>query len=83
VALIHTEQPTVGDRDAMRVPRKIGEDMLGTGEGLFRVNDPAGSAQWRQSGGEHLRIVEARDSGPREHADRKESRLAGNPALAV
>ena len=63
VAFIHTEQPTVGDRDAMRVPRKIGEDMLGTGEGMFRVNDPAGSAQWRQSGGEHLRIVEARDSG--------------------
>ena len=63
VARIHAEQPTVGDRDAMRVPRKIGEDMLGTREGLFRINDPGGSAQRRQSGGEHLRIGEARDSG--------------------
>src|SRR5450631_1610700 len=48
VALVHAEQSTVGDRDAMRVPREIGEDMLGTGEGLFRINDPFVSAQWRE-----------------------------------
>jgi hypothetical protein len=50
VALVHTEQPTVGDRDAMRVPRKIGQYLFGTGEGLFGIDGPVGSAQWRESG---------------------------------
>ena len=63
VAIVHTEQSTVGDRDAMRVPREIGEDVLGTGEGLFRINDPVGFAQWSESGSERVRVVESRQPG--------------------
>ena len=51
VATVHSEQPIVGDRDAVRVARKIGQHPFGTGEGLFGINDPVGSARWRESVG--------------------------------
>ena len=59
VAVVHTEQPAVGDRDAMGVPRKIGQDLPGTSESLFCIDDPIGSAQRRQSGGERVPVVES------------------------
>ena len=51
VAPVHCEQPIVGDRDAMRVARKIGQHTFGTGEGPFRVDDPVDPAQRHESGG--------------------------------
>src|SRR6266478_3462523 len=38
--LVEIEQAAVGDRDAMRIAREIGQDLLGTGEGLFGIDDP-------------------------------------------
>jgi hypothetical protein len=47
----------------MGVAREIRQDLLGTGEGLFRVDDPFGRAQGRESGGKCLRLVETDESG--------------------
>src|ERR1700681_1165531 len=58
VGLVEIEQATVGDRDAMSVPREIGQDLLGTGEGLFGIDEPFGCAQGRESGGKCLRPIE-------------------------
>jgi hypothetical protein len=58
VGLVEFEQATVGDRDAMGVAREIGQDLLGTSEGLFPIDHPFGCAQGRQSGGKRLRLVE-------------------------
>src|ERR1700730_17014599 len=57
VGLIEIEQATVGDRDAMSVAREIGQDLLGTGEGLFGIDEPFGCAQERESGGKCLRLI--------------------------
>jgi len=51
VVPIHIQQPIVGDRDTMRVARKIGQHALGTGEGPLGIDDPVGPAQWCESGG--------------------------------
>jgi hypothetical protein len=58
VGLIEIEQATVGDRDAMGVSRKIGQDLFGTGKGLFGIDGPCGCAQGHQSGGKCLCLVE-------------------------
>jgi hypothetical protein len=63
VGLVEIEQATVGDRNAMSVAREIGQDLLGTGEGLFGIDDPFGCAQGRESGGKCLRLVETDESG--------------------
>ena len=63
MGLIDVEQATVGDSDTMGVARQIGQDLLGTGEGLFRIDDPFGCAQRRESGGKCLRLVEMREIG--------------------
>src|SRR6516165_7912554 len=51
VVPIHIQQPIVGHRDTMRVTRKIGQHALGPSEGALRIDDPVGSAQWRESCG--------------------------------
>src|ERR1700681_2074901 len=61
VGLVEIEQATVGDRDAMSVPREIGQDLLGTGEGLFGIDEPFGCAQGRESGGKCLRPIETNE----------------------
>ena len=48
VGLVEIEQAAVGDRDAMRIAREIGQDLLGTGEGLFGIDDPFSLAQRRE-----------------------------------
>src|ERR1700681_1870129 len=65
VGLVEIEQAIVGDRDAMSVAREIGQDLLGTGEGLFGIDDPFDCAQGRESGGKCLRLVET-DEIPKE-----------------
>src|SRR5213078_4506335 len=49
VVPVHIQQPIVGHRDTMRVARKIGQHALGPRKGPLRINDPVGSAQWRES----------------------------------
>ncbi len=44
VGLVEIEQATVGDSNTMGVAREIGQELLGTGEGLFGIDDPFGSA---------------------------------------
>src|SRR5213080_1285267 len=44
VGLVEIEHAAVGDRDAMRIAREIGQDLLRTGEGLFGIDDPFGLA---------------------------------------
>src|SRR5258707_9864430 len=44
---VKIEQTAVGDRDAMRIAREIGQDLLRTGEGLFGIDDPFALAQRR------------------------------------
>ena len=58
MGLVEIEQTAVGDRDAMGVAREIGQDLLGTTEGLFRIDGPFGCAQGPESGGKYLRLVE-------------------------
>jgi hypothetical protein len=41
MGLVEIKQATVGDRNAMRVAREIGQDLLGTGEGLFGIDRPS------------------------------------------
>jgi hypothetical protein len=57
VAPVHAKQPIVGDRDAMRVARKISQHPFGTVEDPFGIDDPVGSAQWRESGGKRRLVV--------------------------
>jgi hypothetical protein len=38
--LVERDQPRVGDGDAVRVAREIGEDRCGSGEGSLGVDDP-------------------------------------------
>src|SRR5262249_50353822 len=45
---VEIEQTAVGDRDAMRIAREIGQDLLRTGEGLFGIDDPFALAQRRE-----------------------------------
>jgi hypothetical protein len=40
VGLVDIEQASVGDSDPMGVAREIGQELRGTGEGLFGVEDP-------------------------------------------
>jgi hypothetical protein len=47
----------------MGVAREIRQDLLGTGEGLFRIDDPFGCTQGRESGGKCLRLVETDEIG--------------------
>src|ERR1019366_1522929 len=49
MGLIEIEQAAVGDRDTLRVAREIGQDLLGTSEWPFGIDDPFGHAQRRQS----------------------------------
>lgn len=63
VDLIDIEQASVGDSDAMGVAREIGQELLGTGEGLFRIDDPFGCAQRCKSGGKCLRLIETHEIG--------------------
>jgi hypothetical protein len=58
VGLVEIEQATVCDRDAMGVTREISQDLLGTSEGLFPIDDPFRRVQGRESGGKRLRVVE-------------------------
>ena len=48
VGLVEIEQATVGDRNAMGVAGEIGQDLLGTGEGLLGIRLCAGAREWRQ-----------------------------------
>jgi len=63
VGLVEIEQAIIGDRDTMGVARKIGQELLGTGEGLFGVDHPFCSAQRHESGSKCLRLVEMGEIG--------------------
>src|SRR3984893_9897963 len=63
MGLVEIKQATVGDRNAMRVAREIGQDLLGTGEGLFGIDEPFGCAQGRESDGKCFRLVEVDEIG--------------------
>src|SRR6266704_5473659 len=71
VGLVEIEQATVGDRDAMRVAREIGQDLLGTGEGLLGIDEPFSLAQRREVRSELVRILESAEIG-------EELQLAGS-----
>ena len=55
---VEIEQTAVGDRDAMRIARQIGQDLLRTGEGLFGIDDPFGLAQRREVSSPRLGVFE-------------------------
>ena len=42
VAVVHVEQPLVGDRDAVGVPADVVEHLLGAREGRLCVDHPLG-----------------------------------------
>src|SRR6266581_4923977 len=68
----HVEQKApVGDRDAMCIAREIGQDLLGTGKGLFGIDDPFSLAQRREVRSELVRILESAEIG-------EELQLAGS-----
>ena len=53
MGLVEIDQAAVGDGDAMRVAREIGQDLLGAGEGFFGIDDPFGcgaaAREWPQT----------------------------------
>jgi hypothetical protein len=51
VGLVEIEQASVGNRNPMGIAREIGQELLGTGEGLFGIDDPFDSAQGREGSG--------------------------------
>src|SRR5271157_4619983 len=63
MGLVEIDQAAVGDGDAMRVAREIGQDLLGAGEGFFGIDDPFGLAQRRENGGKRARLVETDEIG--------------------
>src|SRR5690349_2370754 len=63
VGLVKIEQAAVSDRDAMRVAREIGQDLLGTGEGLFGIDNPFGRSQWCEERSELVRVLESGEIG--------------------
>src|SRR5499433_3221621 len=71
MGLVKIEQAAVSDCDTMRVAREIGQDLLGTGEGLFGIDDPFSLAQRREVRSELVRILESAEIG-------EELQLAGS-----
>ena len=71
MGLVKIEQAAVSYRDAMRVAREISQDLLGTGEGLFGIDDPFGRSQRREVRSELVRILESTEIG-------EELQLAGS-----
>jgi hypothetical protein len=47
LSIVHVHQSRIRDRDAVRVPADVVEDLLRTGEGRFRVDDPLGLSRRR------------------------------------
>src|SRR4029453_11218720 len=60
---VEMEQTAVGDRDAMRVAREIGQDLLRTGEGLFGIDDPFALAQRREVSSPRVGVFELAEIG--------------------
>ena len=63
MGLVKIEQAAVSNRDAMRVAREISQDLLGTGEGFFGIDDPFGRLQWCEVGSELVRVLESGEIG--------------------
>src|SRR6266511_3298164 len=63
MGLVKIEQAAVSNRDAMRVAREISQDLLGTGEGFFGIDDPFGRLQWCEIGSELVRVLESGEIG--------------------
>ena len=60
---VKIEQTAVGDRDAMRIAREIGQDLLRTGEGLFGIDDPFALAQRREVSSPRVDVLELAEIG--------------------
>src|SRR5580692_7811791 len=58
VAIGESNQPGVGDGDAMGVGAEIAQHMFGTAEGRFGVNDPVVAEQYSQPSSESARLGE-------------------------
>jgi hypothetical protein len=54
--LVEGKQPPVRDGDAVRIPREIGENGFGTGEGRLGVDRPSFTANWREVAPEGLPV---------------------------
>jgi hypothetical protein len=66
VAIVHVEQSVIGDRHTVRVAADVLQDLVGPGEGWFRIHDPVGlpgglemrgKARWISEGLERARAV--------------------------
>ena len=58
VAVVHVEQPLVGDRHAVPVAADVFEDLWRTGEGPFGVHDPVRVPRGCEMRGKARRISE-------------------------
>jgi alpha/beta superfamily hydrolase len=56
--VLASEQPTVGDRDTMRIAPQIMQHLLGPTEGTFGINDPIDVAQRLKMARECRRLQE-------------------------
>ncbi len=54
--VVERDEPAVGDGDAVRVARQIGEYRLGAAERALAVDDPFGLTQRRQIRGESIAL---------------------------
>ncbi len=59
VAVGDGDEPLIGDRDAVGVTAKVGEDVVGPGEGRLAVDDPGGLAQFVEPRGERRGVRES------------------------
>ena len=60
---VEIEQTAVGDRDAMRIAREIGQDLQRTGEGLFGIDHPFALAQRREVSSPRVGVFELAEIG--------------------
>ena len=58
LAVVETDEPMVGDGDAVGVARQIVEDMFRPAKGTLRVDDPIDMVQRSDKGAESFRVIE-------------------------
>jgi len=63
LAVVDREQAVVGNGDAMGVAAQVVENLFGTAEGRFGINDPLGLAKRSQVVGECMGITESLQGG--------------------
>lgn len=83
LAIGQRDQAMVGDGDAVSIAAEILQDVLGSAEGWFRVDDPIFAEERTQPGSEQLGMRERRKFSAQVQLAALESRLQASDELAA